>query len=67
MVLICIRSLYKELEKQDPDVNVCFITASGQHHEDLRKEEYQTLDKDLFLHKPMNIKSLLAEINKRIK
>ena len=24
--------LYKELKKQDPDVNVCFITASGQHH-----------------------------------
>jgi two-component system, OmpR family, response regulator ChvI len=59
--------LYKELKKQDPDVNVCFITASGQHHEDLRKEEYRNLDKVLFLYKPMNMKTLLAEINKRIK
>jgi DNA-binding response OmpR family regulator len=59
--------LYKELRKQDPDVNVCFIMASGQYHEDLRKEECRTLDKVLFLHKPMSMKTLLAEINKRIK
>ena len=59
--------LYKELKKRDPHVNVCFITASEEYCEDLRKEEYRALNKDLFLRKPMPMKSLLAEINKRIK
>ena len=58
--------LYKELKKLDPQVNVCFMTASEEYREDLRKEEYRTLDRELFLRKPMQIKVLLEEINKRI-
>jgi DNA-binding NtrC family response regulator len=27
---------YKELKKVDPDVKVCFLTASEKYHEDLR-------------------------------
>jgi DNA-binding NtrC family response regulator len=58
-------SLYKELKKVDPDVKVCFITASEKYHEDLREGEYQTLSKDLFIQKPLSIKDLTKEIHKR--
>ena len=58
--------LYKELLKVDPDVKVCFLTASEKYREDLRKGEYQTLRKDLFIQKPVSIKDLTKEIHKRI-
>ena len=59
-------SLYKELKKLDPDVKVCFLTASEKYREDLREGEYQTLSKDLFIQKPLSIKDLRKEIHKRI-
>ena len=58
--------LYEELQKVDPDVKVCFLTASEKYREDLRKGEYQTLRKDLFIQKPVSIKDLTKEIHKRI-
>ena len=58
--------LYKELKKLDPDVKVCFLTASEKYREDLREGEYQTLSKDLFIQKPLSIKDLRKEILKRI-
>ena len=58
--------LLKELKKLDPDVNACFLTASEKYYENFRNGEYRTLDKKLFLRKPISIKSLLGEINKRI-
>ena len=41
--------LHKELRKLDPDVKVCFLTASEKYREGLREGEYQTLSKDLFI------------------
>jgi DNA-binding response OmpR family regulator len=58
--------LYKELKKLDPDVKVCFLTASEKYCENLRNEEYRTLSKDLFIQKPLSIKDLISEIHKRI-
>lgn len=58
--------LYKELKKLDPDVKVCFLTASEKYREGLREGEYQTLSKDLFIQKPLSIKDLTKEIHKRI-
>ena len=58
--------LYKDLKKVDPDVKVCFLTASEKYHEGLREGEYQTLSKDLFIQKPLSIKDLRKEIHKRI-
>ena len=58
--------LYKELQKVDPDVKVCFLTASEKYREGLREGEYQTLSKDLFIQKPLSIKDLRKEIHKRI-
>ena len=59
-------SLYKELKKVDPDLKVCFLTASEKYHENLRDGEYQTLSKDLFIQKPLSIKKLIKEIHRRI-
>jgi DNA-binding response OmpR family regulator len=59
-------SLYKELKKVDPDVKVCFLTASEKYREDLRQGEYQTLSKELFIQKPLSIKKLIKEIHMRI-
>ena len=58
--------LYKELKKVDPDVKVCFLTASEKYREGLWEGEYQTLSKDLFIQKPLSIKDLTKEIHKRI-
>ena len=57
--------LYEGLKKIDPDVNVCFLTASEMYHEGFRKTEHCTLNKDLFLQKPIPIDDLITEINKR--
>jgi DNA-binding response OmpR family regulator len=58
--------LYKELRKVDPDVKVCFLTASEKYLEDLGAGEYQTLSKDLFIQKPISNDDLIREIHNRI-
>ena len=58
--------LYKEFRKVDPDVKVCFLTASEMYREDLREGEYRTLSKDLFIQKPLSIKDLIKDIHRRI-
>jgi DNA-binding NtrC family response regulator len=58
--------LLKELKNLDPDVNACFLTASEQYYENFRNQEYRALDKELFLRKPISMKELLEEVNKRI-
>ena len=50
--------LYKELRKVDTSVNVCFITASEKHREDLREKACRPLSKYLFIQKPLSIKDL---------
>jgi two-component system, OmpR family, response regulator ChvI len=57
--------LYKELKKLDRNVKVCFLTASEKYRENLRGIEHQTLSRDLFIQKPLSIKNLIKEIQKR--
>ncbi|HEU4448291.1 MAG TPA: response regulator [Nitrososphaeraceae archaeon] len=57
--------LYNELKKLDHNVKVCFLTASEKFREDLRGREHQTLSRDLFIQKPLSIKNLIKEIQKR--
>src|SRR5918995_991472 len=60
--------LYERLKKIDPDIRACFLTASEMYHEEFRKEEeHCTLNKDLFLQKPISTGDLIMEIDKRIK
>jgi DNA-binding response OmpR family regulator len=58
--------LYKELKKLDPDVKVCFLTASQKHLGEFRRREYQELGRDLFIQKPISIKDLAKEIYRRV-
>jgi DNA-binding response OmpR family regulator len=59
--------LYERLKKIDPDVNACFLTASEMYHEEFRKTEHCSLNKDLFLQKPIPIDDLIMEINRKIR
>jgi DNA-binding response OmpR family regulator len=58
--------LYERLKKMDPDVNVCFLTASEMYHEEFRKAEHCALNKDLFLQKPISLDDLIMEVNRKI-
>ena len=54
--------LYERLKKIDHNIKVCFLTASEMYHEEFRKAEHCTLDKDLFLQKPIPIDDLITEV-----
>jgi two-component system, OmpR family, response regulator ChvI len=58
--------LYERLKKVDPNVKVCFLTASEMYHEKIREVEHCALNKDLFLQKPISTNDLITEINKKI-
>jgi two-component system response regulator ChvI len=58
--------LYERLKKMDPGVNVCFLTASEMYHEEFREAEHCSLNKDLFLQKPISTDDLIMEVNKKI-
>src|SRR5215207_1422416 len=58
--------LYRELQKLDPDVKVCFLTASQKYAEDFRGREHRNLSQDLFIEKPISIKDLIRKIHGRI-
>lgn len=59
--------LYKELEKLDPRINPCFLTASEQYRDEQREVKYRDLDQNLFIQKPISSEDLKREINKRIR
>lgn len=58
--------LYERLKKIDPNVNVCFLTASEMYHEEFRRAEHFALNKDLFLQKPISTDDLIMEVNRKI-
>ena len=59
--------LYDRLRKIDPNIKVCFLTASSAtYREELRKEKRCELNKDLFLNMPLPIKEIIKEIKKLI-
>jgi len=56
--------LYREIKKIDNKVKVCFLTASELYYERFRKEEgFCSLDKDLFVRKPIANEDLIKKIN----
>ena len=58
--------LYERLKK-DPNLKVCFLTASEKYREKFRKEGYCALHIDLFIRKPISTIGLIREITARIK
>ena len=59
--------LYHELKKKDNNANVCFLTASELYYEEYRRKEYCSLDKNLFIRKPIENEELVKQITKMIK
>ena len=55
--------LYQEIKKIDSQVKICFLTASEMYYEEFRKEAYCSLDRDMFLRKPIENEDLLKKIN----
>jgi CheY-like chemotaxis protein len=58
--------LYERLKKIDPNIKVCFLTASEMYYERNRGIEHCALNKDLFLKKPISTNDLVMEVNKKI-
>ena len=58
--------LYDEIKKIDDNAKVCFLTASEMYYKSSRAEKYCSLDKDLFIQKPIANEDLVEEINKII-
>jgi CheY-like chemotaxis protein len=58
--------LYQEIKKKDEKVKICFLTASEMYYREFRKDKYCSLDKDLFIQKPIENEDLVKEINKII-
>ena len=58
--------LYERLKTVDPDINVCFLTASEMYHEEIREEKYSVLDNELFIQKPISTDDLIKKINNKI-
>jgi DNA-binding response OmpR family regulator len=56
--------LYYEIKKKDNNAKVCFLTASELYYEEFRTNEYDALDKKLFIRKPIDNEELLKEVNK---
>jgi DNA-binding response OmpR family regulator len=58
--------VYNEIKKKDQKAKVCFLTASELYYEQFRKREYDAIDKDLFIRKPIENEELLKEVNRII-
>ena len=55
--------LCKKLKEIDSKIKVCFLTASEMYYETFRKKEYDVIDKDLFLRKPIENEDLIKKVN----
>jgi DNA-binding response OmpR family regulator len=58
--------LYDEIKKIDLKAKVCFFTASELYYQEFRKREYDAIDKNLFIRKPIENEELLKEVNRII-
>jgi CheY-like chemotaxis protein len=56
--------LYDEIKKIDDKAKVCFLTASEMYYSKLRKEKYSSIDKELFIQKPIENEDLVKSISK---
>jgi FixJ family two-component response regulator len=56
--------LYDEMRRKDQKTKICFLTASELYYEQFRKKEYDAIDKNLFIRKPIENEELLKEIKR---
>jgi DNA-binding response OmpR family regulator len=55
-------SLYEELKKKDSNAKICFLTAGEMYHQQYRLDKYNSLERNLFLRKPISSEDLIKEI-----
>ena len=58
--------LYREMKEKDPYIKVCFLTASELYYEEFRDREFSTLDKELFIRKPIGNEDLTKKIKRLV-
>jgi len=58
--------LYREMKEKDPNIKVWFLTASELYYEEFRDKEFSTLDKDLFIRKPIGNEDLTKKIKRLV-
>ena len=59
--------LYTQLKRKDSGINIFFLTASSEpYREELLKEKYNQLSKDLFLEMPFPTSEIIREVKKRM-
>jgi DNA-binding response OmpR family regulator len=58
--------LYDEMKKKDQKAKVCFLTASELYYHEFRQREYDAIDKNLFIRKPIDNEELINEVNRII-
>jgi CheY-like chemotaxis protein len=58
--------LYERLMTIDPDIKICFLTASEMYLEEIREEKYSDLDNEIFIQKPISTEDLIRKINNKI-
>jgi two-component system, OmpR family, response regulator VanR len=58
---------YTRLKRKDSGITICFLTASSEpYREELLKEKYKQLSKDLFFERPLPTSELIREVKKRL-
>ena len=58
--------LHRRMKEIDPNVKTCFLTASELYCKKFRTKEYNGLDKELFIRKPVGNEELIKEIERLI-
>ena len=58
--------LYERLMTIDPDIKICFLTASEMYREEIREEKYSDLNNELFFKSQYRTDDLIRKINKKI-
>ena len=58
--------LYREIKEKDPNVKVCFLTASDRFYEEFRSRGCSKYDRQLFIQKPIENKELIEKIKQLI-
>lgn len=55
--------LYKKIKEIDNTLKIYFLTASEAYYQQYREKDYEKLDRDLFIQKPIEFEELIKKIS----
>ncbi|HKR74382.1 MAG TPA: response regulator [Candidatus Nitrosocosmicus sp.] len=58
--------LYKKIKEIDKTLKIYFLTASEAYYQQYREKDYEKLDRELFIQKPIEFEELIKKINPSI-